>query len=81
VGNVVSIKGRPQLRVVKSIRKVSVDAIRAALHEAEDDLEGLKALKTASPGYDFGDGTDITDRIAAKMRRIEELKRDLHGDC
>jgi len=82
MGKVVSIgKAKPALRVVRTIRKVSVDAIRKALYEAEDDLESLKALKKAEPHYNFGDGTDIDDRIAAKQARITELKTDLHGDC
>jgi len=82
VGKLVNIaRHRPALRVVTAIRRVNVDAIRQAIEEAEKDLDTLKVIKDLTPDYIFEDQSTISDRLAAKMARLQELKRDLLGDC
>jgi hypothetical protein len=82
MGKLVNIaKGQNTLHVVKTIRKVSVDAIRAAIEEAERDLDTIKVVKSLAPDYLYEDGTTVNERYAEKLKRIQELKTDLHGDC
>lgn len=74
-------KVQNSLRVFHALRKVSVDAIREALHEAEQDLSALQAMAAREPGFCSPDGVGIHDLVAAKIARIQELRADLHGDC
>ena len=70
---------RNTVRVFLALRKVSMDAIRQALHEAEDDLAALKTIKKLSPDYTTREGLTIDEQIAAKAQRIRELYADLQG--
>jgi len=74
-------KFRNTLRVFRMIRKISMDAIREALEDAERDLDTLNVVKALSPDYRYADGSTVNDRIEAKMARIQDLKADLMGNC
>jgi hypothetical protein len=71
---------RNSLRVFLAIRRISMDAIREAIEEAERDLAALVLLKSFSPNYILH-GQMIDDQIASKRNRVQELKNDLMGDC
>lgn len=58
-----------------------MDEIRKALEKAERDLDVLKVIRTLSPHYQYSDGSTVSERIAAKLNHIQELKRDLMGNC
>jgi hypothetical protein len=74
-------KFRNALRVVTAVRRVTMDANREALHEAENDLDALKALKMHSSDFVSKDGQTVDELIAAKLHRIQDLRHDLHEDC
>jgi hypothetical protein len=50
------------------------------LHEAENDLDALQALKMHSSDFVSKDGQTLDDLIAAKLQKVQELRRDLGED-